>query len=704
MIRMTDRLLDASFEIATLPHTVSSSSNAHGCTALFADTPSRHPIFLAIAFTEAILVTPLGALSVVICAILSKFFLGETLTFFVSKSRGGAWRSRARFANSQFPPCASKGWIGCTLCIIGAVILALNAPETQSVSTIPAFQHLFLSPGFLVWAGLCIVASLFLAFWAAPRYGKKNMFVYIGICSLIGGLSVSTLQGLGAAIVTSIRGNNQFKHWFLYVALVFVVITLLTEINYLNKALELFNTSMVTPTYYIMFTSATLISSFILYQGLKSSAVSLITMVLGFLVTCLGITLLQMSKIDPKKLDGSLDRRSTMLMQASKSFTEDTEKNEITNMEEPGMDALRGGFGAVGSIIRARSVSRRLSNASSLSNLQWQSRSRATSNVHPMEQLPEGMPRYSLSDNPMPEDASERISMHTRGSTPNTPQRPRAKSTLKFDDQDLIHQYDRKGHGGGIHMMRAHDSLNVPGQQSPGAGGTGNKGWILRQESTGDTSPGIRVVESPVEEKHSFFDARPFKSFRKSSADNGSSSAHDPSQHPGAHRFISSPEVPLSREPLSADIVDNARSPTEPSSRSGGFPRPSSFANILERFGHHGSDDHHQDDRPKAPSRKNSAQHLATDDDMRRGGAHRGTRDYPHLQKAEKAREAEERRALVDRTSASDDDDDEVKRSTSPEDDGEAGDNDTPTPTNLRRLPNLPDLRDSQYPPRGGLR
>lgn len=36
------------------------------------------------AFTEAILVTPMGALSVVICAILSHFFLKESLTFFVS--------------------------------------------------------------------------------------------------------------------------------------------------------------------------------------------------------------------------------------------------------------------------------------------------------------------------------------------------------------------------------------------------------------------------------------------------------------------------------------------------------------------------------------------------------------------------------------------------------------------------------------------
>lgn len=52
-------------------------------------------------------------------------------------------------------------------------------------------------------------------------------------------------------------------------------------------------------------------------------------------------------------------------MQATKHQTEDTEKGEITAVEEPGMDALRGGFGAIGSIIRSRSA-RRLSNASSM--------------------------------------------------------------------------------------------------------------------------------------------------------------------------------------------------------------------------------------------------------------------------------------------------------------------------------------------------
>ncbi|EIW72155.1 hypothetical protein TREMEDRAFT_26107 [Tremella mesenterica DSM 1558] len=136
--------------------------------------------FVAYAFTEAILVTPMGALSVVICAILSHFFLRETLTFF--------------------------GWIGCTLCIIGATILALNAPEQQSVTTIEGFKHLFLSVGFLVWAGVLSATSLVLVFYAAPRWGKKTMIIYIAICSLIGGISVSCTQGLGASIVTSIQG------------------------------------------------------------------------------------------------------------------------------------------------------------------------------------------------------------------------------------------------------------------------------------------------------------------------------------------------------------------------------------------------------------------------------------------------------------------------------------------------------------------
>lgn len=164
--------------------------------------------FVAYAFVDAILVTPLGALSVVITTILSAIFLKERLSF--------------------------VGKVGCFMCIIGSMVIVMNAPAQSSAGTIQEMKHFVLAPGFLAYAGVIIVACTFIALWVGPRYGKKSMMVYLSICSLIGGLSVVATQGLGAAIVTQAGGTPQFNQWFLYLLLVFVITTLVTEIIFLN--------------------------------------------------------------------------------------------------------------------------------------------------------------------------------------------------------------------------------------------------------------------------------------------------------------------------------------------------------------------------------------------------------------------------------------------------------------------------------------
>ncbi|KAF9422625.1 hypothetical protein BGZ94_008533 [Podila epigama] len=227
--------------------------------------------FVAYSFAPALIVTPLGALSVVVCAVLSSVVLKEKLN--------------------------QNGKIGCTLCIVGAVVIVLHAPAQAAVTDIDQFKNFVLQPGFLVYMSLVIVASLGIIWKVAPKYGKKHLLVYITICSLIGSLSVVATQGLGAAIVLNItKGIPQFDHWFIYVTMVFVVCTLVVEINYLNKALNLFNTAMVTPVYYVFFTSATLVASVILFQGFSASAGSIMTVVMGFFVICAGVILLQTSK------------------------------------------------------------------------------------------------------------------------------------------------------------------------------------------------------------------------------------------------------------------------------------------------------------------------------------------------------------------------------------------------------------------------
>ncbi|EIN11244.1 DUF803-domain-containing protein [Punctularia strigosozonata HHB-11173 SS5] len=397
--------------------------------------------FAAYAFVEAIVVTPMGALSVVICAILSSLFLNEKLSLF--------------------------GWLGCILCILGSTIIALNGPKEQSVGQITKFQKLFLAPGFLAYGGTLIAISLAIVFYFAPRYGKKNMLWYIMVCSMIGGISVSVTTGLGAAIVTTASGDNQFKHWFLYFLMVFVAVTLITEVYYLNVALALFNTAMVTPTYYVIFTFFSMLTTIVLFQGLSASVTQILTIVMAFFTICVGITILQMSKVDPTQFK-SLDRRSTMLLQAARAHTQEVDEEKLTGVEDPGIDALRGSFGTMGSIIRAKSA-RRLSMSSRASTL----RSRPDGARHREDRehglsatmssqgeggLRDGMRRHRLFDNPMPDFDAKRGSEYSHRSDaelrsvalsdgvpplPGTPQQhPNRTPTIKFDNQDLVHQYD----------------------------------------------------------------------------------------------------------------------------------------------------------------------------------------------------------------------------------------------------------------------
>ena len=50
------------------------------------------------------------------------------------------------------------------------------------------------------------------------------------------------------------------------IALQVVAVCVVTQMNYLNKALDLFNTAIVSPIYYVMFTTFTITASVILFQ------------------------------------------------------------------------------------------------------------------------------------------------------------------------------------------------------------------------------------------------------------------------------------------------------------------------------------------------------------------------------------------------------------------------------------------------------
>lgn len=227
--------------------------------------------FAAYTFAPAILVTPLGALLVIIGAVLAAVFLKEEL--------------------------GTLGKMGCAICLMGSVIIVLHAPPDKEITTVDEILTHATQPGFLFYAFVVAVYSLFTIYKIVPKYGNTNPMIYISICLSVGSISVMAIKAFGIALKLTFAGNNQFTHASTYVFIAIVGVCILTQMNYFNKALDQFDTSIVNPLYYVTFTTCTLAASFVLFQGFNTtSAVNIISLLIGFLIIFSGVYLLNISR------------------------------------------------------------------------------------------------------------------------------------------------------------------------------------------------------------------------------------------------------------------------------------------------------------------------------------------------------------------------------------------------------------------------
>ncbi|EMR09728.1 hypothetical protein PNEG_01913 [Pneumocystis murina B123] len=269
--------------------------------------------FIAYAFASAILVTPLGAMSIVVCSVGSSIFLKERLSF--------------------------VGKVGCGFCIIGVCMIVINAPEQDSLEKIQEVAKEMISVVFLSYTAIVFFICFIIGVWIGPRWGNKSVFVYISISSLVGGITVVCTQGFGMSIVSAISGvPDQLTHWFLYFLGISIIIMILVEINYLNKALNIFNTAIVTPIYFTYFTTCTIVSTAVLHRGFHGPPISIVDVFLGFLTIVGGIILLQFSIGADNTSD--TDMLSTDLSNIQKAVDAVTDADIL----DPGPAAIRGTF------------------------------------------------------------------------------------------------------------------------------------------------------------------------------------------------------------------------------------------------------------------------------------------------------------------------------------------------------------------------
>ncbi|XP_076903313.1 putative magnesium transporter NIPA6 [Bidens hawaiensis] len=96
--------------------------------------------FVAYAYAPAVFVTPLGALSIIVSAVLAHFLLKERLK--------------------------QMGILGCVSCIVGSVVVVIHAPEETTPSSVEEIWNLAIEPAFLIYiaATLSLVAALVMHF------------------------------------------------------------------------------------------------------------------------------------------------------------------------------------------------------------------------------------------------------------------------------------------------------------------------------------------------------------------------------------------------------------------------------------------------------------------------------------------------------------------------------------------------------------
>lgn len=213
--------------------------------------------FAAYTFAPPILVTPLGALTVIIGCVWSISYVLPNREI-LSTSRSAILASF--LLNEEL---GHIGRVGCTLCLLGSLIIVLHAPPDKDIQTVDEILHYALQPGacgrphtccfptdavtslagFLLYCFTVVVFSLVMIYTVAPRYGRSNAIVYISICSVVGSVSVMSIKGFGVALKLTLAGNNQFSHPSTYVFGIVTISCIVVQMNYFNKALDTFSTN-----------------------------------------------------------------------------------------------------------------------------------------------------------------------------------------------------------------------------------------------------------------------------------------------------------------------------------------------------------------------------------------------------------------------------------------------------------------------------
>ncbi|RPA77283.1 DUF803-domain-containing protein, partial [Ascobolus immersus RN42] len=196
--------------------------------------------FLAYGFASASLITPLGVTALISNIIIAPLLLHE--------------------------PFRARDALGVLVSIAGAVVVVSSAAKEERKLGPEEILEAVERKAFLIYAGVCV--GLIAGFlWASRRWGRKYVLIDLTLVGLFGGFTVLATKGVSSLL------SSSFWHIvtmpIAYVFLVVLVSTAILQIKYLNRALQRFESTVVIPVQFVLFTISVIVGSAILYRDFE---------------------------------------------------------------------------------------------------------------------------------------------------------------------------------------------------------------------------------------------------------------------------------------------------------------------------------------------------------------------------------------------------------------------------------------------------
>jgi len=200
-------------------------------------------ILTVVAYTNApaVLVSPLGAMRVIVTTLLSVKYLREQIQ--------------------------DSTKIGIAISILGSILIVIHAPKRNTVNNFENLRLHLESPEFISFVFVLGLAVCLILYFFAETHGSTNMFIFIGVCNILGSIGVLLSKGIGIVIGSILNGNISYLFDHLtWIVIIGVVGGAILQLHFLNLSLKYFDASVIAPLKYVGTNILVVIGSCLLYK------------------------------------------------------------------------------------------------------------------------------------------------------------------------------------------------------------------------------------------------------------------------------------------------------------------------------------------------------------------------------------------------------------------------------------------------------